>query len=362
LVPEFEVQGLDSNAFNWHDTSIPDSMIEDDLKDALKRLGKQGPTEEEIQEGDVIKLSAVELSGPLPKDGGLTPEFSVSFDELTEDVVEVIFTKKVGDTFRFDITNLAKDKEKEFIEKYFLGLNEDAEEPVVYENDFEATIIEVTRLTPATLNQEFFDGYFGPGNVTNEEEAREKLKTNIKKYYDNQADGILFGQIVEQLKEENQLTLPEAFLERWIEHTRNLPEGKTAKDAVSEMKDGLQWSIIRDKLAKKYDLKVEEAEIKQAIRSQILSYFGGQDYGGMVDNMVEKMSQDEQQVNNAYSQVLAEKLFRELKEDVTINAIPTTTEELEAIIKAEREKNEPKIEEAITETEVNVDEQPEVIE
>ncbi len=344
LVPEFEVKGLDNNAFNWYDASIPDSMIEDDLKDALKRLGKQGPTEEEIQEGDVIKLSAVELSGPLPKEGGLTAEFSVSFDELTEDVVEDIFTKKTGDKLRFDITKLAKDKDKAFIEKYFLGLNEDAAEPVVYGNDFEATIVEVTRLTPATLNQEFFDGYFGPGNVTTEEEAKEKLKTNIKRYYDNQADGILFGLIVEQLKKDNQLTLPEAFLERWVEHTRELPEGKTAADAVAEMKDGLQWSIIRDKLAQKYDIKVEEVEIKQAIRGQILSYFGGQDYGGMVDNMVEKMSQDEQQVNNAYNQVLAEKLFRELKEAVTINAVPTTTDELEEIIKAEREKNEPKIE------------------
>ena len=365
LVPEFEVKGLDSNAFNWHDTSIPDSMIEDDLKDALKRLGKQGPTEEEIQEGDVIKLSAVELSGPLPKDGGLTPEFSVSFDELVEDLVETVVTKKTGDTFRFDITKLAKDKDKAFIEKYFLGINEDAAEPVEYGNDFEGTITEVTRLTPATLNQEFFDGYFGPGNVTTEEEAKEKLKTNIKRYYDNQADGILFGVIVEQLKAENQLNLPEAFLERWIEHSRNLPEGKTAKEAVAEMRESLQWSIIRDKLAKKFDIKVEEAEIKQAIRSQILSYFGGQDYGGMVDNMVEKMSQDEQQVNNAYNQVLAEKLFRELKEAVTINAVPTTTDELEEIIKAERAKNEPQIEAETPEapeTTADIEEEQEVTE
>ena len=346
LVPNFEVKGLDTNAFNWYDTSIPDSMIEDDLKDALKKLGKQGPTEEGIEEGDVIKLSAVELSGPIPKDGGLTPEFSVSFDELTADTVKAVSAKKVGDTFRFDITSLAKDKDKVFIEKYFLGLNEEATEPVVYGNDFEATIKEVTRLIPATLNQDFFDGYFGPGNVSSEEEAKEKLKSNIKRYYDNQADGMLFGVIVEQLKEDNQLALPEEFLGRWIKHTRNLPEGKTAEDAVAEMKDGLQWSMIRDKLAKKYDIEVEEAEIKQAIRGQILSYFGGQDYGGMVDNMVEKLSQDEQQVNNAYSQVLAEKLFRELKEVVTINAVPTTTDELEEIIKAEREKNEPKIEEA----------------
>jgi len=128
------------------------------------------------------------------------------------------------------------------------------------------------------------------------------------------------------------------------------------------MKESLQWSIIRDKLAKKYDIKVEEAEIKQAIRSQILSYFGGQDYGGMVDNMVEKMSQDEQQVNNAYNQVLAEKLFRELKEAVTINAVPTTTDELEEIIKAERAKNEPQIEAETPETTEDIEEEQEVTE
>ena len=78
--------------------------------------------------------------------------------------------------------------------------------------------------------------------------------------------------------------------------------------------------------------------------------------------MVEKMSQDEQQVNNAYNQILAEKLFRELKEAVTINDVPTTTDELEEIIKAERAKNEPEIEAEAPETTEDTNEEQEVAE
>lgn len=260
---------------------------------------------------------------------------------MTAATKELLIGKKVGDTFRYDVTQLEEGKDKAFIERYFLGLNPDAEETPTYNNQFEGTIKEVTRLVLADLDQDFFDKYFGPGNVTTEEEAKGKMKENIKRYYDNQADGLLFGEIVAQLKEANQIPLPTDFLARWIEETGKLPEGRTAVQEVEGMQEGLRWSMIQNKLAKQYDIKVEQEEVRGFLRAQIVQYFGGQDYGDMMNDMVDRMSKDEQQVNNAYNQILANKLFEELKKVITTNEIAISTDDFEEVLKAERAKNEP---------------------
>ena len=341
LVPEFEIKGLDNNAFNRHDVTVSDKMVEDDLADALKRLGEQKTVEDAIEAEDVVKVEAVELSGPLPKEDGLTPTFSLTVKDLTEATKALLIGKKKGDTFRYDVTQLEEGKDKAFIERYFLGLNPDAAETVAYNNQFEATITEVTRVVPATLDQEFFDKYFGPGNVTTEAEAKEKMKKNTKLYYDNQADGLLFSEIVDQLKASNQIPLPTDFLARWIEETGKLPEGKTATQEVEGMVEGLRWSMIQNKLAKQYDIKVEQEEIRGFLRAQIVQYFGGQDYGEAMNEVVDTMSKDKQQVNNAYNQILANKLFEELKKVITTNEIAISTDDFEEVLKTERAKNEP---------------------
>ncbi len=365
LVPEFEVQGLEGDAYGWYDVTIPDSMVEEDLQDALKRMGKQEKAEDELQDGDVFKVEAKELGEDgTPKADGLNPTFSLAFDELTEDVVEDVFTKKNGDSFKFDIHNLSKDKEEAFVKKHFLQLDAELDTDVVYGNQFEAKIVEVNRMKHAELNQEFYDGYFGPGKVSTEEEAREKMRENIKRYYDNQSDGLLFGQIIERLKAANTLSLPTDFLARWIEHTEQVNEGKTSAETVEEMKEGLQWTIIRNKLAERFELKVDPEEVKQLIRGQIVQMMGGYDYGGMMDDMVNRMLQNEQQVNQAYNQILAEKLFKELKQVVTISEMDIDTEEFEKILEAERAKNAPApeqpLEEAIAEEENKIAEEAEI--
>jgi len=341
LMPAFEVKGLDNNAFNKHDVTIPDKMVEDDLADALKRLGKQQTVEEAIEAEDVLKIEAVELSGPLPKEGGLTPSFSLTVKDLTEATKALVIGKKNGDTFRYDVTQLEEGKDKIFIERYFLGLNPDAAEPIAYNNQFEATIKEVTRVVPATLDQAFFDKYFGLGNVTTEAAAKKKMKENTKRYYDNQADGLLFGEIVAQLKEANQVPLPTDFLERWIKQKGKLAKGKTAAKEVAGMQEGLRWSMIQKKLAKQYDIEVGEEEIRGFLRAQIVQYFGGQDYGDLMNDMVDKATKNEQQVNNAYNQILANKLFTALKKVITINEIAISTDDFEEVLKVERAKKEP---------------------
>ncbi|MEM1123603.1 MAG: trigger factor [Bacteroidota bacterium] len=349
LAPEFEVQGLDDTEFKYYDAEIPDSMVEGDLENARKQLSSQDSVDDEIQEEDVIKLQADELDGDNIKDRGFANEFSVAYNLLTDEAKALFKGKKKGDLVEFDIFNLEKERDESFVRRYFIGINEDADDQPEVGKMFRAVISDVTRATPAELNQAFFDKYVGEGKVSSEEELMDVLKERTKMYYDRRADAFLFRDIKEHLEKENPLTFPEEFLKRWMKASGNIPEGKTADEEIGNLTEGLVWSLIRGKLAKRFEITVSEVEIKQRLRMQLVQMFGGQDFGSMLDDYVDKMYGEEQQYHNAYTQVLSDKLFNAMKEVVTLNKESITTDELEKLIEEENAKNQPPAPEPLVE-------------
>jgi len=350
LAPEFEVKGLDGTEFRFYNTQIPDSMVEGDLENAQKQLGEQGSVDDEIQEEDVIKVQADELDGDNIKERGFANEFSVAYNLMTEEAKAIFKGKKKGDLVEFDIFNLEEGKDEAFVRRYFVGINEDADEQPEVGNQFRAVISDVTRVQPAELNQAFFDKYVGEGKVTSTEELMDTLKERTKMYYDRQADSFLFKDIKEHLEKENLLSFPEEFLKRWMVASGNLPKDKTADEEIGNLTEGLTWTLIRGKLAKRFDITVNEAEIKQRLRMQLIQMFGGQDFGAMLDEYVDKMYGEEQQYHNAYTQVLSDKLFNSMKEVVTLKNEDVTTEELEKLIEEENAKHQPPAPEPVVET------------
>jgi len=349
IAPAFEVTGLDGTTFDYHDATIPDSMVEEDLANAQKQLGTQGPVEDEVQAEDVIKIQADELADGGIKENGFANEFSVSYNLMTEAGKAAFAGKKKGDLVQFDIFNLEEGKDEDFVRKYFLDINEDAEDHPEIGKMFQGLITEVTRVVPSELNQEFFDKYIGEGKVSSQEELMEELKGRTKMYYDRQADSFLFRDIKEYLEAENKLAFPEAFLKRWMLASGNLPKDKTADEEIGNLTEGLTWTLIRGKLAKRFEITVNEAEIKQRLRMQLVQMFGGQDFGAMLDDYVNKMYEEEQQYHNAYTQVLSDKLFNSMKEVVTLNKTAITTEALEKLIEEERVKHQPPAPEPVAE-------------
>lgn len=358
IAPAFEVTGLDGTSFNYHNAIIPDSIVEGDLANAQKQLGEQGPVEDEIQEEDVIKIQADELlaEGGI-NENGFANEFSVSYNLMTEEGKAAFAGKKKGDLVQFDIFNLEAGKDDAFVRRYFLDVNEDAEDNPEIGNMFQGLITEVTRVKPAEMNQEFFDKYIGEGKVSSQEELMEELKGRTKMYYDRQADSFLFRDIKEHLEGENKLEFPEEFLKRWIVASGNLPKDKTADEEIGNLTEGLTWTLIRGKLAKRFEITVSEAEIKQRLRMQLIQMFGGQDFGAMLDDYVNKMYEEEQQYHNAYIQILSDKLFNSMKEVVILNKTDITTEELEKLIAEENAKHQPPAPEPVAEETVETTEE-----
>ncbi len=341
LAPKFEVEGVTSdNTFEFYKVDITDEMIDEDMEAARQRGGKRINPEEDIQEKDFLKLEGTELEDGKPKEGGVVHEFSVLVERLTDKVKAEMLKRKLGDRFEGNIFELEKDAKEAYVRKQLLGLEDDDDREV--NPTFEFEITEVSRIEAAELNQEFFDQYFGTGEVNSEEEAREKIKENIQKQFDNQADALLFRDFQEGLMEKNPLEFPADFLKRWMLVANENATEQMVEDEYDNFTTNLQWTLIRSKLIERFELEVGEEELRQGFANQIMSYFGNSPYASeeFVASMVERSLQDEQSVRRMYDEMMTDKLHDAIKGEVNIKEKPIDAEAFRKIAQEAREKAE----------------------
>ncbi len=332
LAPEFEVEGIsESHTYEKIEVEATEEMIDQEMESARKRLGEQKPVEDTIKENDIVKFSAKELEDGEVKEDGIESEFSILLKSITgEEAKEKLLASKKGDILKLDIFKLEDDKEEDYVRKYYLNLPEDDERETGRE--YELEIIEVNRLEPAEVNQEFFDNFFGEGEVSSEEEAREKIREQIENFYSSQSEALLFRDIQEGLMEKNEMQFPEDFLKRWMKASNEDVDMEIIEREFDSFAKNLKWSLIRSKLVKRFDIKVEQEEVLENLRNRIRNYFGGGVAPGMeqvVESTAMRLMQDEKQVEQAFEEVLTNKLYEVLAEEVTIEPKKVSLEEFE---------------------------------
>jgi trigger factor len=348
LAPDFEVEGADENTtFEKMVLEPSDEMIDEDLQAARKRSGERKAVEDKIIDNDMVKLEVVELKGDTPKEGGLTSEFSLLVGQNTyEDLQQTLSDKKQGDKLKVNIHQIEEGRDEDYARKYYLNL-EDGDDRE-FNDEFEATIKEVTRIAPAELDQAFFDQTYGEGEVSSEEEAREKISEQIKGFYNSQAEALMSRDIQEKLLELNTMDFPEAFLKRWMKANNEEVDEETVEKEYESFEKNLQWSLIRNKLVARFEIEVNNDDIVEAARRRIRQYFGGQAMPGMeqiIDSTAQRILQDQKQVEQLYEEVLTDRTFEVLIEKVNVAEKPVSLDEFEESVEAAQAANAPAAEE-----------------
>ncbi len=348
LAPDFEVEGADENTtFEKMAVEPSEEMVDEDLQAARKRNGEREAVEDEVRDNDMVKFEVTELEGGAPKEEGLKSEFSILIGQNTnEELKEVLSSKKQGDTITLDLFKVEEGRDEAYIRKYYLNLEEEDEQE--FNNEFEATITEVTRIAPAELNQEFFDKAFGEGEVSSEEEARGYIREHIAKFYDSQAEALLSRDIQEKLLELNPMDFPADFLKRWMKANNEGVSEEVVEKEYENFEKNLQWSLIRNKLVKRFEIEVGQDDLVEAARRRIRQYFGGQSMPGMeqiVDSTAQRILQDEKQVEQLYEEVLTDRTFEVLIEKVNVEEKKVSLEEFETAVEEAQAANAPQAEE-----------------
>lgn len=333
---EFEVKGLD-NTFDIKKVEASQESIDEQLQKLRERMGDIKDTQAPIKSEDLITLIAKEIKDGAIVESGIENEFAVWISTVDKAIQDLFIGKSVGDEVDAAIKSFHPDKDEKFIrERFFSKLDENVNLP----EHFRFHVKEVKQNVPAELNQEFYDRAFGSDTVHSEDEAKSKLKEELEKQIGFQAEALLFRDIQDHLLKENNIPLPEKFLKRWLRTQNQNLNDETIETEFPDFALNLHWTLLRDQLVNKYDIKINREDVKSKFRQQIMSYFGGMAMGDLsfMDPTIEKMMQNREQVNKLSDEIMSDKLFDALKSNVALHEVPIGQKDFDALMEQVRKE------------------------
>ncbi len=317
LFPEFEFS-TPSKVFVKYVVKVSEDDLNNQIEKLKREYGKFDKAEI-VEENDFIFVVLSELNGEGKiKENGLKKSFYIKvLDIENENLRKEIIGKNSDTTLTINPTQLFSDKER--LRQYITVTDE---EFALLNNNFEFKIFFIQRLTPAELNTEFFNLVLGEGEASTEEEFRAKIRENIEKRANNEAEQRLTEDIKSELILNSKFDLPEEFLKRWL----ILKDENINKENVDEYytysQTGIRWEIILTKLSKKFEIEVSDdeiiefAKVKELVRNYRKNGFY-QDEETLKKEISRKLM-DENYQTEMYNNVSEYKVLSKLRSEVSI--------------------------------------------
>lgn len=215
-----------------------------------------------------------------------------------------------------------------------LGLSKEEAENI--DSDFKFSIESIRRFVDADINQALYDKLYGEGNVKTDEEFRERVKEDVALQLRSNTDYRFTVDAREKLMKKNdKIELPDEFLKRWILTTNDKISREDVDKNYGDYRKEFVWELLKDAVLKKYELKVEDEDIRAAGRSLAAAQL--QQYGlfGLTDEQLDKFAErlleDKQQFRNLYEKAKEEKVYGAVKEHVKIEDTEISMEDFEKL-------------------------------
>ena len=222
-------------------------------------------------------------------DLGLYPE--INFDVVKDDKVP-----------SYTVTISAKDKATmvENLKKYYEEKNKSAEEQSAAKE--EKSDEDIEKEAAERLEAQF------------KNEAEWRLSKDIRDYFVNKAG----------------ISLPEAFLKRWL---LVATQGKVTKEDIEKEFDAFladfRWQLVRGYLMKKYDLKIDEKDLHEAAEAFVTYQYAMYGLGNLPKEMIQEavvnVLKNQEQVQRIAENVEDSKVMSKLKEEITLEPTKITS-------------------------------------
>jgi trigger factor len=333
LKPTFKIAPLDKASVTFNKVKVTDKMVQDEVERMQSKTGKMAEQESIYSEECELTVLVTEcdMEGNAV-DGGIDRETAVTLKHLTPDAQQQFMFKKKDDSV---VIQLLKAFDKVNLDAFVQDLVTGKDDVTWDEKYFKLKIEKIELLEKEDLNEEFFNKVFPGVAIATEEEFRQKLKEEIEQYWDSQSRVQLHDQLYHYLLDETNIEFPADFLKRWLQ--TGSEERKTAEQAEEEFpvfSNQLKWTLISDKVIRDNHLEVSLEEVKNSIRTEVMSYFGNMSNGslgddtGWLDSYVERMMKDEKQLDATYRRLQTGKIFKFAESLVIPVEKEVTSEEL----------------------------------
>ncbi len=328
IAPAFETKLSKKNKVTYYEITADDKMKNDYLDNYTRRYGKFEKADIS-EEKDILK-GKIEA---LDEKGNLVPEVILADD--TSLSIEIIKDKKIKKQF---IGKAEKDSIDFDLRKAFPNDNEIAgllkkqkEEVVQVEGDFRFTINEISRFSPAELNQELFNRIYGENIIQSEEEFRNRINEEITANLSNESEYKLSTDLKKLAIEKSEFNLPDAFLKRWLLKVNEKTTEELVEKEFDNFSRDLKWQLIRNKIARTNELKITEEELlkeaEKITRYQFSQYGLFYATDEQVENYAKETLKREEDAKRIADKILEEKVNLILKDTVKLENKAVSIEE-----------------------------------
>ncbi|MDL2304035.1 trigger factor [Bacteroides sp. OttesenSCG-928-D19] len=321
LAPEFTVEATKEDEVPYYTIDVTDEMVENQVKSYTQRNGRYDQVDS-YQDKDMLKGLIAELDeNGNTKEGGIQVEGAVLMPAyMKNDDQKALFADtKINDVIVFNPYTAYDGHEAEIASL----LHIEKEEAAGVKSDFSYQVEEITRFVDGELTQELFDQVFGEGVVATEEEFRAKTKESIAAQFIPDSDYKFLLDARKMLEEKvGTLEFPDAMLKRVMLLNNEDKGAEFVEENYEQSVKELLWHLIKEKLVKEYNIKVEQNDVmemaKQATRAQFAQYGMMTVPDDILENYAKEMLKKKESVDGLVNRVVESKLANELKSRVQL--------------------------------------------
>ena len=307
--PKFDIPLSSKKSMDYFLVKVDAKLISKQIEDLRKRYGKLESTEE-VGETDMVMGLFRELdANNEPKEGGVEHNSTISMEFLTDKkAVKSLKGKKVDDHIVLDPSTVSKDS-KDLAS--MLGLKEDELEGL--SKQFKFTINDIKKMEMAELNDELFAKLFPEGDVKTTDDLNKKVESDLMNMFKEDSNRLFTQTIYEFLMDKTKISMPEAFLKRWIKLSNEKPiDDETLDKEFDGYLKSMKWQLIQGKIFKENDIQISNEEVMDFTKSLLVSNYAQYGMPAPEDKELTetamRLLKDKEQVNGIYDRLTEKKL------------------------------------------------------
>ena len=341
MYPNFAIKGADSSYnVTRYELDVTDEMIDKEILELRKRYGQRGEVDTTTAESIMtVRLTELNADGTAKEGGIVKEDGKFLMTSLSETARAAFLGKSVADTVRLNIFEVETGITEERVKSWILGAEADAE----VNADFDAVILEIKDMQPATMDESFFEKVFGEDAdaIKDETGLRGFFKDMIGNEFGRTSTQMVLNHIHKNILEVNDFAIPEAFMRKWLKfNDAKMTDEKLDNDWTNICKD-IRWSIMKSQLVQEGAIKTTEQEVYDTFYQEVSGYFGQYGNPQMVNDTVERLMKNDEAFDRKVQEIVSSKVLFYVanKVDTTVEIVSKAKfDEILAAHNAEGEK------------------------
>lgn len=291
VAPEMKVSLTGRDKVDYYNIIVDDKLVDQQVDMFASRAGSYEKART-YKDNDMLKGDLRELDeAGNTKEGGITVEAAVLMPTYikVDDQKKLFDGAKLGDIITFNPRKAYPDNDTEV--SSLLKIERDTVKDMT--SDFSFQITEIQRFAKHAVDQELFDQTFGEGVVKDEKEFREKIAEGLKRQLATDSDFKFIQDVRAHCeKKVGELTYPDALLKRiMLSNNKDKGEDYVEKNYAQSIKE-LTWHLIKEQLVKAQNIKIEDADVKEAAKEAARALFAQYGMNNVPEDYIENYANE----------------------------------------------------------------------